>query len=108
MLFDYPDANVHAEKRAVTTTATQKLFMLNSGFMLDQAKALAARLAAESKDDQWARVRLAYRLLFSREPTGAELRLGLAFLGRTASAEMSRWEEYAQILLASNEMMYVD
>ena len=34
MQFDYPDANVHAEQRSVSTTATQKLFMLNSPFML--------------------------------------------------------------------------
>src|SRR5438876_7215273 len=31
--FDYPDANVHGEKRSVSTTAMQKLFMLNSPFM---------------------------------------------------------------------------
>ncbi|HEV8542439.1 MAG TPA: DUF1549 and DUF1553 domain-containing protein, partial [Verrucomicrobiae bacterium] len=34
MQFDYPDANVHAEKRTVTTTPIQKLFMLNSPFVL--------------------------------------------------------------------------
>jgi hypothetical protein len=33
MQFDYPDANVHAEKRAVTTTPIQKLFLLNSPFI---------------------------------------------------------------------------
>src|SRR5262249_48285781 len=38
--FDYPDANVHAEKRSVTSTPTQKLFMLNSPFMLARARAL--------------------------------------------------------------------
>src|SRR5439155_4861131 len=44
MQLDYPDANVHAEKRTVSTTATQKLFMLNSPFMITQSHALADRL----------------------------------------------------------------
>ncbi len=35
MQFDYPDANVHAEKRSVTITPMQKLFMLNSPFMVE-------------------------------------------------------------------------
>jgi hypothetical protein len=62
MQFDYPDANVHAEKRSSTTTATQKLFVLNSPFMLKRAKALAARVHASAADTDEARVGFAYRL----------------------------------------------
>ena len=39
MQFDYPDANVHAEKRSVTMTPMQKLFVLNSAFMQRQRRA---------------------------------------------------------------------
>src|SRR2546422_3637538 len=60
MQFDYPDANVHAEKRSVTTTALQKLFVLNSPFMLSQAKALAARLTSKPQESNRARVDRAY------------------------------------------------
>ena len=65
MQFDYPDANVHAEKRSVTTTPMQKLFMLNSPFMQRRAAALAARLLAGAEDDD-SRIAQAYRLLFAR------------------------------------------
>jgi hypothetical protein len=112
--FDYPDANVHAEKRSVTSTPAQKLFMLNSPFMLEQAKALAARLHAEAPADDATRIDLAYRLLFARPPEAAELSLALEFLNKPVSAAdapkaaPTRWEQYAQILLASNEAMYVD
>jgi len=108
--FDYPDANVHAEKRAVTNTATQKLFMLNSPFMLEQAKAFAVRLATDAPTDGPARVRLAFRLLFSRDPDADELRTAEEFLSRpqAQSAGLTRWEQYAQVLLISNEAMYVD
>ena len=107
-LFDYPDANVHAEKRAVTTTATQKLFMLNSPFVATQASALATRLAANPEENDAARVKKAYLLLFGREPESAELNVALQFLSRTGPGAMSRWEQYAQILLISNEMLYLD
>jgi hypothetical protein len=107
--FDYPDANVHAEKRSVTTTPTQKLFMLNSPFMLARAKAFAARLTGPSAvTDDGTRIRNAYRLLYSRDPDPAELKLGLAYLARPASGETPRWERYAQALLASDEALYVD
>jgi PAS domain-containing protein len=106
--FDYPDANVHAEKRAVTTTATQKLFMLNSPFMLRQANALSTRVKSETTDGDQARVSRAYRLLFGREPDKEELKLALEFLREPEASEMPRWEQYVQMLLASNEMIYVD
>ena len=108
MQFDYPDANVHAEKRSVTSTAIQKLFMLNSPFVLERAKVLAARLTANPEEPDRTRVAQAYRLLFGREPSREELTLALDFLAKPARGEMSRWEQYAQILLGSNEMMYVD
>src|SRR5262249_30624163 len=94
--FDYPDANVHAEKRSVTTTPTQKLFLLNSGFMQSRAKALAARVAAYSTE-VIARVRQVYRMVYSRNVDPAELRLALIFLHGPASTGMTRWEQYAQI-----------
>ena len=108
MQFDYPDANVHAEKRSVTTTASQKLFMLNSPFMAAQARALAARLNADPAESDRSRVERAYRLLFGRQPEEAGVKLALEFLHKPGAPEMTRWEQYAQLLLASNEMLYVD
>ena len=106
--FDYPDANVHAEKRSVTTTATQKLFLLNSAFMLSQARALAARLTENARESNRLRVERAYQLLYGRPTTSAETNLALEFLGKAETPEMPRWEQYAQMLLAANEMFYVD
>ena len=110
MQFDYPDANVHAEERSRTNTPVQKLFMLNSPFMATQSKALAARLRAEAPGDDAPRVRLAHRLLFARDPDAEEVSVALEFLRKPQSAPegMTRWEQYAQVLLVSNEAMYVD
>ena len=108
MQFDYPDANVHAEKRSVSTTATQKLFMLNSPFAIAEGRALAARLFAGEGESNPARVAHAYRLLFGRDPEEHELQLATRFLAKNDVSEISRWERYAQLLLISNEMLYVD
>lgn len=108
-LFDFPDANVTADKRNVTTVPQQQLFVLNSEFMIAQAKSLAARLE-KSSDDAAARVKLAYQTAYGREPTSDELELGTGFLSLPKSPDdkLSPLEQYAQVVLASSEMMYVD
>jgi hypothetical protein len=84
-----------------TTTPLQQLFVLNSPFLKAQAQALVRRLHTEAKTDG-ERLSRAYRLLFGREPTTTEGRLGREFLAAAS------WDEYAQVLLGSNEFLYVD
>jgi hypothetical protein len=108
MQFDYPDANVHAEKRSVSTTATQKLFMLNSPFVLAQARALACRLENDSNPTEEDKIQKAYQLLFGRFAAPNEQKLAIDFLHRSEGAAASRWNQYTQLLLISNEMLYVD
>ncbi|MDY3561259.1 PSD1 and planctomycete cytochrome C domain-containing protein [Gemmata sp. JC673] len=108
-LFDFPDANVTADKRTVTTVPQQQLFALNSAFMVAQAQAFAKRVdAAASTDEE--RVAVAYRLAFGRAPEKSERDLALRFLALPLQAgdKLTRWQQYAQVLLASNELLYVD
>ena len=109
MQFDYPDANVHAEKRSATTTPTQKLFLLNSP--LSCKSGLVAkwqRACRRSRAPNEEQVTAAYRLLFAREPDSTERAVALNFLRKPGTAAIPQWERYAQLLLASNEMLYVD
>ena len=113
-LFDFPDANITASTRSETTVPQQQLFVINSPFMLNQARAFAARLQQDAGDDNAARITLAFRLSFGRSPSADELQLGLAYVTAEDAADsrdgtsLNRWERYAQILLASNEFMYLD
>ncbi len=79
-LFDFPDPNATTDARMATTVPLQQLFVLNSEFMIQQAKAFAARLHANPADSDADRIKHAYLLVDSRPPTEAEMALGLAFL----------------------------
>lgn len=109
-LFDFPDANITSSKRTETTVPQQQLFVLNSPFMIQQAKSFSTRLHTEAPDSDSSRVKLAFQLAYGRFPSEPELNLGLAYLAAEDSEEnqMSRWERYAQVILASNEFMYLD
>jgi hypothetical protein len=108
-LFDFPDANVTADQRTVTTVPQQQLFALNSEFMVGQAKEFAARVEKHGQSDT-ERIAAAYRLAFQRPPDPAEAELAERFLTLPANPKdrLTRWQQYAQALLASNEMLYVD
>ena len=107
MNLDYPDPNVHSAKRAVTTTPLQKLYSMNSDFVIEQAKGLAERLRGEAEsDDIW--IERAYRLLFLRSPTEQEKALGKTFLSSEDDPDVDRKVVYAQALLTSNEISYLD
>jgi hypothetical protein len=113
-MFDYPDPNVHADKRVETTTPLQKMFVLNSPFMVAQSAALADRLLAAVPDSALAanyqRIDLAYRLLYGRGASDEEMRLGLSFLndGGEGGDASGQWKQYAHVLLAANELLYID
>ena len=108
-IFDFPDANVSAASRTETTVPQQQLFVLNSDFIIEQAKAFAKRVSQES-DDLSGQVNFAYGLAFGRLPSEGERKLAEAYLGteKEKDDKLSRWEQYCQALLASNELMYLD
>jgi hypothetical protein len=112
-LFDFPDPNITSDRRTVTTVPLQQLFVLNSPFMERQARALAARLTADPAEADGRRVQRAFLLLFGRPPHEPEAALGLEFLagkGDDDDAEggPTRWQQYAQALLGTNEFLYID
>ena len=103
-LFDFPDPNITAGRRTVTTVPLQLLFVLNSEFMVRQAQALAKRLQNEATTDA-ARIERAYELVMNRQPTESELDDCLAFLAVTSDesqGSLSLWEQYSLALLGSN------
>jgi cytochrome c553 len=77
-LFDFPAATISAEQRFSTNVPLQRLFLMNSDFVQQQAERLARRIEGES--DNKARITRAYRILFGRDPRPEELGAGLEYL----------------------------
>jgi hypothetical protein len=107
--FDFANPDQTVERRPQTTVPQQALFGLNSPFVIEQAKALAARpeISGEAAADR--RVAALYRLVLLREPEPAEIQSALSFLAAEPDdSRLTPWEQYAQALLLTNEAMFID
>jgi len=120
--FDFPDPNVMNGDRNSTTVAPQALFMMNGKLLLDQASKMAQSLLKRKEFDAAARVTAAYELALSRPPSQSEITRALAFVQRYSDElskkpaqgenktplEVRAWQGLCQVLLASNEFVYID
>jgi hypothetical protein len=104
-LYDFPDPTSHSPARFHTTTPLQQLYVLNSDFIGRQAVALTARVRKEAPGDTPGQVRRAYALLYGREPRPEEIQTAQEFLG---AGDDETWHQYVHVLLARNELIYVN
>jgi mono/diheme cytochrome c family protein len=107
-LFDFPAPRSTSEARSTSTVPQQYLFMMNSAFMIERARAFAERLQREASDDR-ARIGRAYMLLYSRPAEEHEINLGVGFLAGAANDPnpQTRWKSYAQVLLSAHEFRQI-
>ena len=129
--FDAPVMEVNCERRQNSTVATQSLMLMNSAFLIDQASRFADRVARESGPETEARIRRAWQLAYLRAPRAGELadarqfletqQAHLASLPALSAAkdekdkpqsaptpEHQALTDLCQVLLSSNEFLYVD
>ena len=134
--FDFAVPDATSPRRFVTTVPQQALFLLNSPFLHEQARRLTgvvglqghARSSASSGSlaDPAEGVLKLYSRALGRPPKPDELALAIEFVQRqtsTNSAEigkekglqtvngeplLSPWEQLAQVLLLTNEFLFVD
>ena len=115
-LFDYPDPNAHSSGRAETTTASQKLFLMNSQFMVEQAGRIAERIQTRTDAEVQAGdkspnsgfattddlIERAFRALYARSPMDSERVAAREFLERASLRDL------VHALMVSNEMFLLD
>ena len=111
--FDFAAPDQSSARRPQTTVPQQALFGMNAPFVLEQATALAARPEVAGAAEPERRVAALHRLVLARPPAPAEVRLALKFIAqadqeRPGASRLSGWEQYAQVLLLTNEVMFVD
>ena len=81
----------------------QSLFLMNSGFVMDQAQQLANRVSSTPPTQ---RIQRLWQLVFSRPPTAAEQKAVLTSLGPRLN-EGSAWPGLCQTLLMTAEFQTV-
>ncbi len=107
--FDFPGSRSHCPRRFITTVPQQSLYFMNGRFVIDQARRAAQRPEVAAATDDTAKIAALYRMLFQRAPDEGELQLGKDFLRQQADEpRMSRLAQYAQVLLESNEFVFLD
>jgi hypothetical protein len=101
--FDFPIPDAHSPSRFTTTVPQQALFLMNGPFVISEAKALVARPEFQTVSDPAAKVTAIYGVALGRAPSASEAARATAYL-----AGGGQWEEFAQALLLSNEVAFVD
>ena len=114
-LFDAPVMVNNCAVRGTSTVPLQSLELLNSEFVRSRAAALCAT-AGRGTDARPARVRRAIAVAFGRPPTAVEEQAARPICA-TADRCLSRrekrtatqaWNDFCQMLLASNAFLYVE
>jgi len=108
--FDFANPDVSNQGRFYTTVPQQALALLNSPFVLEQARQLAKRDAVVWAKNDTEKVRTLHQLVLQRPAESAELRLAEKFLATKSPqpSSLSQLEQYTQVLLLANELMFVD
>ncbi|MEZ6130624.1 MAG: PSD1 and planctomycete cytochrome C domain-containing protein [Planctomycetaceae bacterium] len=103
-LFDFAEPSLVTGDREITNVPVQALYLMNSRFVQDRARALAGRADQDSTDHQEFAVK-AFQLCLSREPDAEELKRSLTFL--EADDDITKLS-FCQAILCTAEFRNLD
>jgi hypothetical protein len=111
--FDFASPDAHAPMRFANTVPQQALFMMNSPFVVEQAKALAALPMVTKVTTPAEKVAALYRTAFARQPSSEEIKLALNYINSESTPDpktptLTPLEKLAQVLLETNEFAFID
>ncbi len=105
--FDFANPDQSDPERPQTSVPQQTLFALNAPLVREQAKRIAAETAGQA--DVAERIHEMYRRTLGREPNTDERELARQYVTQPMdSAQFTPWERFAQVLLLTNEFLFVD
>ncbi len=99
--FDFPDCGQVRAKRPVSTTPLQALNLMNSDFVVEQAKRIADRATKDAGGDEAKAVNRCFELLLGRAPDGQERKACLALARENGLSLVCR------ALINSNEFAFL-
>jgi Protein of unknown function (DUF1553)/Protein of unknown function (DUF1549)/Planctomycete cytochrome C len=83
--FDFASPDAHSPQRYQTSVPQQSLFLMNSPFVVEQARRLA-KLSEDAGADQQARVQRLYRQVYARAASADEVRIAASYLKLAAES----------------------
>lgn len=92
-IFDFASPDMHSPQRSETTVPQQALFFMNSQFVVERAKALAAHPAVAAPKSPEQKIGAIYRLVYEREPTPLQVKLGMQYIQSAEEAKSAEPEE---------------
>ena len=104
-LFDYPDPNIHSSSRDETITPAQKLYFINSEFVIERSKKISLEITSNDINESIIKM---YQKILSRSPSNEELLRSAEYIGVVEEKKEERWQRFAQNLLISNEFIFRD
>jgi hypothetical protein len=85
--FDFANPDLSTGKRYNTTVPQQALFMMNSPLVVELARHLVGRPEFELMTDAKKKISDLYQQIYQRDPTAAELQLGVEFIKESPASE---------------------
>ena len=117
--FDGADRNASTSKRDSSVTSVQSLYLLNNEWVHQRAALFAQRLIRERDNDE-ARLRLAFELALGRPPSSEDTEIAKTFMQTIrpklatdeetsqAAVDSECWTSFARALFRTNEFLYID
>ena len=107
-VFDMANPNLVVGNRTTSTLPTQALFFMNSPWVIEQSRAAARRLLADSQSCE-ERTTLAFQRILGRRPADDEVQIVQSYLRENETInEEARWAGVVQTLFSSLDFRYVD
>ncbi len=108
--FDFANPDTSSQRRFHTTVPQQALFMMNSSFVIEQARRLVQRDEIQRTRITAEKIRAIHRLVWQRPAEPSEIRLAEQFIASQSETgtTLSPLEKYAQVVLLANELLFVD
>ena len=103
MTFDCPDSNVSTMARARSNTPLQALTLLNDPVFFEAAQGLGERIVSMEAETDDERIRGAFQLCFSREPSEVEVEMLANLLGAEREHYAANAEEAKALAGEGNE-----
>ncbi|WP_150107240.1 PSD1 and planctomycete cytochrome C domain-containing protein [Pedosphaera parvula] len=85
--FDFANPDIETGKRYETIVPQQALFMMNSPLVVEQARNVVNLPDFLNLRDDEKRIKLLYNIVYQRDPSAIEIKLGLRFLDDSPPAE---------------------